>query len=170
MNYQRNSPRPKTKCKEPYYSQACSKSFSKFWAMSSTQSLIVSNFLKKFFHIYWKIFKIWTRFSKYKQDFPFFCVCSTESIMVEKFFNKFSIFVERFSKFEQDVQNLCIFVRSLYLFIYKSTFISLLPPIFIPYFHTCQVVKINMSLICTVGPNRLNWLLELFLRPQYIKF
>ena len=138
--------------------------------MCSTQSLIVSNFLEKF-----SIFI--ERFSKFEQDFPnvnkifhFFSVCSTQSLMVPKFFDKFSIFVERFSKFEQDVQNLCIFVRSSYLFIYVSTFITLLPPIFIPYFHTCQVVRINMSLICTVGPNRLNWLLELFLRPQYIKF
>ena len=84
MNYQRNSPRPKTKCKEPYYSQACSKWFSKFWAMSSTQSLIVSNFLEKF-----SIFI--ERFSKFEQDFPnvnkifhFFSVCSTQSLMVPK--------------------------------------------------------------------------------------
>ena len=60
---QQNSPRPRTKCIEPYYSQACLKGFSKFWAMCSTQSLIVSNFLEKF-----SIFI--ERFSKFEQDFP----------------------------------------------------------------------------------------------------
>ena len=57
-----NSPRPRIKCIEPYYSQACLKGFSKFWAICSTQSLIVSNFLEKF-----SIFI--ERFSKFEQDF-----------------------------------------------------------------------------------------------------
>ena len=77
---QQNSPRPRTKCIEPYYSQACLKGFSKFWAMCSTQSLIVSNFLEKF-----SIFI--ERFSKFEQDFPivnkifqfFFCVLNSKS-------------------------------------------------------------------------------------------